>query len=417
MTRVIYFAAVIIIAAGALEGSFRVFLAATGRPQSPRALTGEMRRTAGALTDVLAGPDRDGPARPQTIADHLHPYAGFEMDYGMDQTERDIERFRRFGVDPAVVEILILGGSVAGRFAANREAFEKRLLEDPLFAGRTLRVRPQARGAFKQPQQATFLAYLFSLGYRPHVVINIDGFNEVALAATNARHGVDPRYPVSTAWSRLVGAASMEPEMLDLLLEMRSAQRDAIALESRARALGVRYCAAASHAVLSALRRHRAAYLDAHERYLARMTSGAMTRAQRGLRFDPDADRVRDDVVGAWRQCSLSMHAMCEVRGIPYLHVLQPTLLDEGAKSLTEAERRAGAANEHWREAVRSGYPRLREGLATLAKWGVEVADLSRVFAEVPETIYIDSCHFEGVGHDQFARATAEALLDSLRPH
>ena len=65
--------------------------------------------------------------------------------------------------------------------------------------GINMRILTVAMPGYKQPQQLLALAYLLSHGAQIDVVVNIDGFNEVALPqAENLPKGVNPFYP--RAW-------------------------------------------------------------------------------------------------------------------------------------------------------------------------------------------------------------------------
>jgi hypothetical protein len=110
------------------------------------------------------------------------------------------------------------------------------------------------------------------------------------------------------------------------------------------------------------------------------------------------------------------MDALCRRRGIRYLHVLQPTLHDEGSKPLTEDERRAGAEPEIWALGARLGYPKLRARARSLAAAGVEVLDATRAFADVRETLYYDVCHFAPAGNLLLGELVAERLLAAPAP-
>jgi hypothetical protein len=58
--------------------------------------------------------------------------------------------------------------------------------------GATVKLLNYAHATFKEPQQLTRIAYLFAFGYRPDLVIELDGFNETALAYENARSRTKP---------------------------------------------------------------------------------------------------------------------------------------------------------------------------------------------------------------------------------
>src|SRR5262249_23951485 len=106
---------------------------------------------------------------------------------------------------PGRVVVGILGGSVACQFAVNGTArLEAELSKSSEFANRRLIFVNLALGGYKQPQQLMTLAYLLSLGAEFDLVLNIDGFNEVALyELENASHHVFPAFPRS--WHARIG--------------------------------------------------------------------------------------------------------------------------------------------------------------------------------------------------------------------
>lgn len=81
------------------------------------------------------------------------------------------------------VVIGIFGGSVAFWFSVKGvDAMLQELGALPELRGKRLVVVRTALGAFKQPQQLMTLNYLLALGGHFDIVVNLDGFNEIALA-------------------------------------------------------------------------------------------------------------------------------------------------------------------------------------------------------------------------------------------
>ena len=126
----------------------------------------------------------------------LHPYAGFSRppNKGSD--------FGFAGLSPLVkrkkdqVNICILGGSVANQLFAASPYLINSLKQNPLFQDKNIQVRSLAEGGYKQPQQLFILNFLLFLGAEYDIVINLDGFNEVALPYTdNIPNQVNPYYP------------------------------------------------------------------------------------------------------------------------------------------------------------------------------------------------------------------------------
>jgi hypothetical protein len=81
------------------------------------------------------------------------------------------------------------------------------------FRGKEIVILSLATGGYKQPQQLMALTYLLALGAHFDLVINVDGFNEVALpAAENVPQGYSPYYP--RGWQLQVGPLDMEQRKL-----------------------------------------------------------------------------------------------------------------------------------------------------------------------------------------------------------
>ena len=81
-----------------------------------------------------------------------------------------------------------------------------------------------AAGGYKQPQQFLALAYLLAQGTYFDLVINVDGFNELALPAFDNRpRGVAPIYP--RAWNWRVGSLQ-DAGALKLLAQLTSVDRE-----------------------------------------------------------------------------------------------------------------------------------------------------------------------------------------------
>ncbi|HLJ11263.1 MAG TPA: hypothetical protein VKU82_08740, partial [Planctomycetaceae bacterium] len=117
---------------------------------------------------------------------------------------------------PGVVIVGIFGGSVAEvYYRQGIQVTLEKLAKRAEYHGKKFLVVCLAGGGYKQPQQLMALNYVLAQGGQFDLVINIDGFNEVALhAAENAKKGVFPIYPRD--WYFLVGQIR-DAEMLKLL--------------------------------------------------------------------------------------------------------------------------------------------------------------------------------------------------------
>ena len=305
------------------------------------------------------------------------------------------------------VIVAILGGSVAGGFAGpGVPELERRLQELPRFAGRRFVFVPLALAGYKQPQQLMALSWLLSLGGEFDLVINLDGFNEVALhPVENARTGTFAGFP--RQWHYQLAELPQRP--LDELAYQR-VQRTRLAEQHSLPLM--------RHSVLGnfvwRLRDSQAA-AEVHQAQaaLAELGAAQSSFAQTGPQhaYADEAEMMRHLAL-IWREASLQLHRLSRANGSEYYHFLQPNQYVPGSKPLSPRELRVAFDPEHpYRRGVEAGYPLLVEAGAELAGQGVAFFDLSRLFENVEESVYSDDCcHFKRLGYQLIAEAMAEAI-------
>ena len=352
-------------------------------------------------------------ARAATAPDSviLSPYTAWEDMDLQARIASDHEYYRR-PESEQVFDIVVLGGSVANGFGKlGAKPLLDLLSKEPALAGRELRLHNYGVAGFKQVQQVMLLGYLFDWGHRPDAVIEIDGFNESAIGANNARLGVHPAFPSISQWARAAYGLETDFELVRLLHDVRVKQDRATAFGAWLLDSGLWRSAFLGAVGKTVLVRFRRAYVDrflAYQRYAAEHPTDV---GSKGPRFASDGESVSASIVGAWEQSSISMDSMCAARGIAYLHVLQPALHDPGSKTLTAQEIETGGASPTWIEGIHREYPRLREAGGRLSASGIAFLDATGIFRDHAETIYADACHFEEHGNAIFAAAIAPALV------
>ncbi|HKX46061.1 MAG TPA: hypothetical protein VJP77_05115, partial [Planctomycetota bacterium] len=342
-----------------------------------------------------------------------HPYLGFELAEEARLVEVLVER-AQLGRAAKRPLVLVLGGSVAQMFADEGAArLAARLAADPRWNAPEPWVVVLARGAYKQPQQLLFLCYVLALGVEPHAVVNLDGFNEVALSLQNVDQGFHPVFPSVFCWAPLA-AGSLPVEVEAARQALLGAKRTLERRGERYLELGLARSAVAGRWALSRVRgdeRRVAAAVDRYRQLLLQESAGRIAKGPRDARVEAAAV---DECVRLWRDASLAMHQLCAARGITYLHVLQPTLHDPGAKPISDQERARCTIDPVWLKGVVQGYPKLREAGAALALDGIAFCDASRVFETVETTLYFDACHFRGPGYAILTDRIADFWLDRL---
>jgi hypothetical protein len=401
----------------ALELLVRAWAAARG--VEPGELAAESAR----IASEIAGQELELALEPpEVLADHggaaaagerfAHPFFGWDVPWGPGRLA-ELAR----GTDDASFDVWIVGGSVAAVFFRDgSEALAEAIAADARWLGQPVVTHGLARAAYKQPQQLNLVEFALGLGGEPDLVIDLDGFNELALGTQNAEHGVHPLYPASFAWAPLMATDLADREALDGLVDLRREQRRSEELARLSRSWPFEHSAALAWVARGRMARIRTRYEAARDRFLGRQAARSSAQILAGPPYDGDFSAVLELSIRNWSESSRSLHAACAARGIAYLHVLQPTFHDPGSKIPTEAELESGATvSDLWIRAVQSGYPRLREEGERLRAEGIPFLDASQVFAGMTAQLYSDGIHFAPQGSELLAQRIAEALLGSYR--
>jgi len=337
-----------------------------------------------------------------------HPYLGFTFDSTSPEGSRlgfiDMDVLRHNAAKD--INVLVIGGSVASLFYRDaKDYFSERL--GAYFPGRNVRVFSGSCSGYKEPQQMLVFFYLLFLGAKIDLVINIDGYNEVALAPVE-NIGVPPDYPRSwkgladTSGSpttrRLVGKIALARDVRGWLLAGYQA------LGGAANTVDVLW-----FLLDKCVDRRIAAYQAALEEALAGNDAPPVV-------YDAETMARLADY---WVRGSLMMSRAARDNGVVYVHVLQPNQYLKDSKPLSEEEvRHAYDESFPYVRWAREGYRLLEDRIPLLRKQGVSFLDATGVFRDVRETVYWDvCCHFNERGNVILAAAILDYIgtLDPVR--
>jgi hypothetical protein len=289
------------------------------------------------------------------------------------------------------------------------------LQASPALHGKRVEVVTIAVGGYKQPQQLLALTYMLTLGASFDVIVNLDGFNEVALPPVeNIPAGTSPFYPRS--W-QLLTADRTDLATLSAIGRLAAARDDRRAAALRMSGSWLHWSITADTIWLLVDR--------VRQQTIARLEQSVETAglrkwrsfAHNGPASTYDTPRqMYADLAAVWERASLQMARLAQSNGIRYFHFLQPNQYDLNSKPLTSEERRV-AFNEHspYKVHIEAGYDELRQAGRRLTAAGVSFHDLSRMFVGERRTIYADDCcHLNHEGYQLLARAIARTVLEGL---
>ena len=361
--------------------------------------------TAPGITAATPLPGGAAPDAAQAGQNIQHPFYGFTSPLPAHDLNAAQPRQRQ---DDTVL-IGILGGTVAQNIIPSFQRAVHRYFSDNNLPGRPV-VLELTKEGMKQPQQVTITAYNLLLGGDFDIVVNLDGYNEVYLSDENAAAGVFPFFPYQ--WHKLVGLTTEETLLTGRVALRREEQAD---LLRSAAASPFRFTA-----VYGLLNRYR---YQRNENRIAELnrqlveTESAYSLEKHGPRWAfRDAADLHQETARVWYRSSLILARWTRLAGADYYHFLQPSQYVPDAKPLTPPERETAYAAGSVQESYRDAYPLLAEFGAELQRQQVNFADLTHIFADRSETLYIDTCcRLNDRGGELLAEAIVQRIAPSLR--
>ena len=316
--------------------------------------------------------------------------------------------------------IAILGGSVAEIFSNLTEQWMNDYLKSGANIDKNLVFVNLATGGFKQPQQLFHLQYALLSGFVFDGVINIDGFNEIALGRENLDRGINAVYPSGYHFgpmSLMNGASGINKEIV------YSWNNYFEFVESELKVLSFIQNSWLRYSVFSNLVGEL--WTQRFIRKIGNVKKEFTVRAQQEMSDEfkgPSVDKQKnyyEYLTDIWQRSSEMIHRIAANNDMVYIHILQPNQYVEGSKVLS-VEENALMKNEdnQWGKFANAGYPNLQRRGAELLKQGIAFYDMSLVFNDVSETLYTDDCcHFNRLGNEILAEKVADALVLELEKH
>lgn len=342
---------------------------------------------------------------------------GFRVDGSVYESDPECCDYPMRHVRDDTMVVAIFGGSVGVGLATIMQKtgyFEELLRGIPEFEHKNFKVLNFAISGYKQPQQLMTLSYYLLAQQHFDIVINIDGFNEVASSFTNdTKYNAEILYPAAQLWKALGNV--LEAEHLPSLKSKYLEQEYHRIKSSEAYANAEVSCGTATCFTLYRLIHHHHA-----------------SKAMVGLDKDPNFEfhrmsRFLDKfsvpkeaeivdlygyVADTWYAASIAMNELSGLLGNAlYIHVLQPN------QWIVESGNYIPRDEEHpYKEfigPVRQGYRRMLERSSDFNDRGVHFLDAARLFPDINDGFYIDDCcHYTLKGNKYIMERIAEYVAD-----
>jgi hypothetical protein len=317
------------------------------------------------------------------------------------------------------VVVGIFGGSVADYFANTmQKRLAKRLSVILRIPEERIAVISLATGGYKQPQQVLALTYAKMLGIRFNILINIDGFNEIALGGTDCGKGHHPVFPSRELFTTITGFSSGRATLWSLRTTLRVAElkanaRDLLLMTQTNFWIQQSELARAVAGLWVQRNLRKADVLERRlqERFAAEVSSDGIVPDLADRRLG-SPEGCWELVAELWARGSRLMADHARRINARYVHILQPNQYVPGSKPLSEAERGYAFQPDHaWSKNAAGGYRYLQDQGDLLLREGIAFHDFTAIFKDQQAPIYIDTCcHINNKGNEILLDAIVGAL-------
>ena len=385
---------------------------------------------------VVEDIERVGIRLDESIVERLHPLFGYVLKQGAFTNEKlklkvNKEGFFSLYEYPFVktnknqVIIGVFGGSVANNFAVDEyvtRRLSNKLKTYPEFANKEIIVLNFGNGGYKQPQQLLILNYFLALGQELDLVINIDGFNEVALSNLNNKAQVEIGMPSVQHIQPLTGLANnnLSPDAMSSIVQINEIKKQLKAGIDKLQTCQLALCHAVTSLQVKQLVNN---YQQAVVKYDRQIKQSNPNTANSGIVYIPKADFVLQDaaafdkMASMWYQSSIGMNQILSSRKIKYFHFIQPNQYYPTKRAFTAKENEIAIDQKSpYIEGVKKGYPVLLSKVDDLEKAGVNVFSAVNILDNTKETVYKDACcHYNSVGDEVLANYVSSSIIKVIR--
>ncbi len=318
----------------------------------------------------------------------------------------------------------VFGGSVAsnyGIFEVQNKILPRYIKQIPAFKDREFVILSFATGGYKQPQQLLILNYFLALGQELDMVVNIDGFNEVALSNLNNKTQIDMAMP-----------------SIQHILPLTNLANNSLSTKAMKATIAIKENKARINQGLESLQHCSLAACDA---LTSVYVQNLVNNYQRDvIKFEKERTKQQKDDSGSviyintnksvlqdsvafdkmawnWAKSSIFMHKVLSASNVPYFHVLQPNQYYQTKRVFGEAEKQiAFNKDTPYAKAVEIGYPALFKKFPNLEKNNIDILNAVNVFDKTKDAVYVDSCcHYNQTGEVVFSNYVGSSILEALR--
>ena len=366
-----------------------------------------------------------------SIVERFHPFFGFIQKPGADF--RPGFKVNNYGfISPYDYPLKktkknqffigVFGGSVASGYAifqVQNQVLPKYLKQLPGLKDKEFVILSFATGGYKQPQQLLILNYFLALGQELDMVVNIDGFNDVALSNLNNKNQVDLAMPSIQHMWPLANFAdnSLSTKAMEATLRIQENKSRINRGLSSLQNCSLATCNAVTSVYVQHLvNNYKTDVLKFEEERTKEQKNDSVIYINTNKSVLQDS-LAFEKMAWNWAKSSIFMHKVLSASNVPYFHVLQPNQYYQTKRVFGEAEKQIAFNKETpYAKSVQIGYPALFKKIPNLEKNNINILNAVNVFDKTKDAVYVDSCcHYNQAGKLIFSDYVGRSILEALQ--
>jgi len=375
----------------------------------------------------------------ESILVRFHPFFGYVLKPGVYNHENSGLKVNNYGffspynypytkTHSNQVIIGIFGGSVASDFSVNEtidpshpRTLIQKLQSLPQFKNKEIIVLNFANGGYKQPQQLLILSYFLSIGQEFDLVINIDGFNELALSSLNNQAKLDFSMPSFQHFQPLTSLVNADLSAIVSIGDIIKNKQKLTQVNQQLNQCKLAFCYGINQLRIKHLSKtYQQQVSDFDQRQIQKKsTAGHSEKSLIALSKTSEAlanTVAVNQAVNNWFESSLMMSHLLSMRQIPYFHVIQPNQHYPTERIFPSAEKQMIQESPYHQDA-RKSYPVLISKAEQMQKYGINLFNAVKILDETSETVYRDSCcHYNQLGQDILTDYVAQSIIKTFHP-
>ena len=375
----------------------------------------------------------------QSILERLHPFFGYVLKEGSFTHEESGIKINNYGLvskyDYPFIKtnknqfiIGVFGGSVANDIVVNsavnqargNQGFIEYLKQIPQLKDKEIIILSFASGGYKQPQQLLMLNYFLSIGQEFDLVINIDGFNEVALSYQNNQERIDLSLPSIQHILPLTQLASDNLSVMKAIVEISELKNNLSTAINKLESCKLAFCHGWRSLQVKGLFDKYQTEILKYDEQIARNSSkidGSNSLVSLKKMSEVLEDKVAfEKVAENWYESSLTMSQILAKRNIWYFHFIQPNQYYPTERVFSPEEKIFIIEGHPYATGVRKGYPALLSKINNLQKAKVNIFNTVNIFDGEKEIVYRDACcHYNLIGQtilDKYIANSIKSIME-----